>query len=211
MFNYNFTLRTFFARSCRKTWSLHPLVGRPGRLGSGGEGRGGGLGGGVRPGQSLRGCQARVRRVVRRSSVSWSGQTLACLPSLLLSSHRTDLSEDRRLEVPERRTERGMFIGRVEVTSGRLRLRRGGRRLELGSSHGSCSSVMVPVSVTVPGRGSSIETLEHLSPVQVIVRRPLFSVHSSSSTSVFIARLLLIAAKLSVSWRVTGEHVVSPV
>ena len=43
------------------------------------------------------------------------------------------------------------------------------------------------------------------SPVQMVVRRPLVSIHSSPS-SVLVARLLLVAAKLSMSGGVVREH-----
>ena len=146
-----FTLRSLLARPGRKTGSLHPLVGRPGWLGPGWEGGGGRLGGGVRAGETLRGCQAGVRRVVRWSCMASSSSSTG-LGSLLLPGQGTSsLTEYRRLEVPERRrTERGVFVGGVQVTSEGLGVRGGRRRLELGSYCG-CSSVMVPLRVAVPG------------------------------------------------------------
>ena len=44
-----------------------------------------------------------------------------------------------------------------------------------------------------------------VSPVEVIVRRPLFTVHSSTS-SVLVSRLLLVAAKLAMSGGIVREH-----
>ena len=73
------------------------------------------------------------------------------LGSLLLPGQgASSLAEYRRLEVPDRRrTERGVFVGGVQVASEGLGVRGGGWRLELGSNCG-CSSVMVPLRVAVP-------------------------------------------------------------
>ena len=93
--------------------------------------------------------------MVGRSSLAGgtSGQAVTRLSSLLLAWQGTNIAEYRRFEVPyRRRTERRVFVSRVEVTSDGIRLRDRGRRLELGSDRG-CSSVMVPFSVAVPGGG----------------------------------------------------------